>query len=51
MTVRELIENLKKLDPNKSISAFTPWGYYEVEFEIVELDEDGMCAWISLEVL
>lgn len=50
MKVRELIDHLKKLNPNKSISAFAPDGNDEIEFEIEGFDENEVCAWIELKV-
>ena len=50
MKVLELIEELRKLNRNKSISFFAPDGKDEIEFEFDGVDENEVCAWVSLKV-
>lgn len=52
MKVSELIEELRKLDQNKSISFFAPDGEDEIEFEYEfdGVDENEVCAWVSLKL-
>ena len=52
INVSELIEELKQLNPNKSITFFAPYGRLdEIEFEFDGVDEDKTCAWVSLKFI